>query len=741
MFERLGRFVVRRRVMVLVLTGIFLVAAGAIGGGVADRLSNGGFNDPDAESTVAADELRAEFNSQAPNLILLVTAKSGSVDDEATAAAGAQLTQQLAETEHVDQAFSYWTSQSPPLKSHDGTQALILATIPGTQDESQQAIKEVSPKFRDFENAELSVEVTGWAEVFRQMQETIEGDLVRAESIALPITMIALILVFGSLVAASLPLLIGIISIIGSFLILTIVAELTEVSIFALNLTTALGLGLAIDYSLFVVSRYREELRNGLDHEDAVVETVRTAGRTVAFSGLTVAISLSALLLFPMAFLRSFAYAGVGVVLLGAVASVTFLPALLAVLGHRVEKFKLFKREPKPVGEGFWHRIAMAVMKRPIPIATVVIVFLLLLGMPFLGAQPGQSDDRSLPEDISSRVALDTIRSEFDINSANSLSLVATDSGAPDEAEITAYATELSKVEGVYAVQALTGTYVGGAEALPPDDLSPRFANENGTWISVIPAVEAYSEEGEQLVADIRDVEAPFDIKVGGASAEVADSKEAIFDMAPIALAIIAVVTFILLFLMFGGLLVPVKAIVLNLLSLTATFGAVVWIFQDGNLSSFLDFTPTGILDVTTPILMFCIAFGLSMDYEVFLLSRIKEEHDRTGDNMMSVAVGLERTGRIVTAAALLLSIVFIAFATSGVSFIKMFGIGLTLAVVMDATLIRGTLVPAFMRLAGEANWWAPKWMQRIQQRLGFGESAGPKKPSPPEEPLPAAGA
>jgi RND superfamily putative drug exporter len=221
----------------------------------------------------------------------------------------------------------------------------------------------------------------------------------------------------------------------------------------------------------------------------------------------------------------------------------------------------------------------------------------------------------------------------------------------------------------------------------------------------------------------------------------VADSKEAIFDMAPIALAIIAVVTFILLFLMFGGLLVPVKAIVLNLLSLTATFGAVVWIFQDGNLSSFLDFTPTGILDVTTPILMFCIAFGLSMDYEVFLLSRIKEEHDRTGDNMMSVAVGLERTGRIVTAAALLLSIVFIAFATSGVSFIKMFGIGLTLAVVMDATLIRGTLVPAFMRLAGEANWWAPKWMQRIQQRLGFGESAGPKKPSPPEEPLPAAGA
>ncbi|MGH2752916.1 MAG: MMPL family transporter [Actinomycetota bacterium] len=741
MFERLGRFVVRRRVMVLVLTAIFLVGAGAVGGGVADRLSNGGFDDPDAEATAAADELRDGFGQQTPNLILLVTSKSGSVDDPATTRAGTALTEELAATEGVDQAFSYWSSEAPPLKSKDGSKALILATIPGSQDEVQQAITEVSPKFADRETGAISVEVTGFSEVFRQMQLTIEEDLIRAESIALPITLIALILVFGSLVAASLPLLIGVLSIVGSFLILTIISEMTEVSIFALNLTTALGLGLAIDYSLFVVSRYREELRNGLRHEDAVVETVRTAGRTVAFSGLTVAISLSALLVFPMAFLRSFAYAGVGVVLLGAIASVTFLPALLAVLGHRVDKFRLFKRDPKAVGEGFWHRMAMTVMRRPIPIATVVIIFLLLLGVPFLGAQPGQSDDRALPEGTSSRVALDTIRSEFQINSANALSVVAADTGTPNPGEIESYASALSEVEDVYAVQALTGTYVGGAEALPPDRTSQRFANDDGTWLSVIPAVEAYSEEGEQLVADVRAVDAPFDVNIGGPSAEVADSKDAIFERIPLAAAIIGIVTFILLFLMFGGLLVPVKAIVLNLLSLTATFGAVVWIFQDGNLSDILGFTPTGILDVTTPILMFCIAFGLSMDYEVFLLSRIKEEHDRTGDNMGSIAVGLEHTGRIVTAAALLLSIVFIAFATSGVTFIKMFGVGLTLAVVMDATLIRGTLVPAFMRLAGEANWWAPRWMRRIQQRLGFSETAGPAKERAPDEPLPAAGA
>jgi RND superfamily putative drug exporter len=288
--------------------------------------------------------------------------------------------------------------------------------------------------------------------------------------------------------------------------------------------------------------------------------------------------------------------------------------------------------------------------------------------------------------------------------------------------DIDAYATKLSTIPGVYAVQGLTGTYAGGKRVAPADDTSARFDGENGTWLSVIPGVEAYSAQAESMVKAIRATDAPFSVEVGGPSAEVVDSKTSIFHRVPLAAAIIAVLTFVLLFLMFGGVLVPIKAIILNLLSLTATFGAIVWIFQEGHFSGALDFTPIGIIDLTTPILMFCIAFGLSMDYEVFLLSRIKEEHDRTHDNVSSVAIGLEHTGRIVTAAALLLSIVFIAFATSGVTFIKMFGIGLTLAVVLDATLIRGTLVPAFMRLAGEANWWAPSWMRRIQERWGFSE-------------------
>jgi RND superfamily putative drug exporter len=346
------------------------------------------------------------------------------------------------------------------------------------------------------------------------------------------------------------------------------------------------------------------------------------------------------------------------------------------------------------------------------------------LGTPFFSVQWGQADDRSLPEDASSHQVSQQIREGFDVNSANSLSVVAPGAGA-GQVHIADYATRLSEVEGVFAVQSFSGTYANGRRVQGPDETSVRFANEDGgTWLSVIPAVEAFSDAGERFAKDVRAVPAPWDVQVAGPSAALVDTQDSIFSKVPLAGGLIAAATFVLLFLMFGSVLVPLKAIVLNMLSLTATFGALVWVFQDGNLSGILDFTPTGFLEVSTPILMFCIAFGLSMDYEVFLLSRVKEEYDRTGDNTASVALGLERTGRIVTAAALLLSIVFVATATSGVSIIKMFGIGLTLAVVADATLIRATLVPAFMRLAGRANWWAPGWLRRIHDRFGISESA-----------------
>ncbi|HEX7166572.1 MAG TPA: MMPL family transporter [Acidimicrobiales bacterium] len=740
MLTRLAIAVVRHRRRTLLLSLVAFIAFAAVGGGVAERLSSGGFEDPGAESTKAQKLVDDVFGAPTPNVVLLVTAKNGSVDDGATAAAGNALTQEIAAFDGVDQAASYWSlGNVPPLKSKTGDKALVLAHIAGDEDEVDARIEELSAHFTR-ETAVVTVGVGGFAEVFRQVGLTIEHDLARAEGVALPITLLLLVFVFGSAVAAGLPLAIGVVSVMGTFFVLFVISQVTQVSIFALNLTTALGLGLAIDYSLFVVSRFREELRKGREVADAVVRTVETAGRTVVFSALTVAASLAALLVFPLAFLRSFAYAGTAVVAVAAIASVVVLPAILASLGHRIDALSFRRRRnrtpeaqaaraARTEADGFWHRQALRVMRKPLAYAVSVTLLLVVLGLPFFHIRFGLPDDRVLPADLSSRQVQDTIRGDFSSQEAGAAEVVAMGIGDPSTrtGDIAAFATRLSSLDGVARVDAATGHYIGGQQVLPGGPQTARFAtNDRGgaTYFHVVPSVEPVSSEGERLVSAIRDLDGPFAVQVSGTSARLVDAKASIFGRIPLAAAIIGLITFAVLFLMFGSLLVPLKAVALNLLSLSATFGAMVWIFQDGHLAGALDFTPTGAIDTTTPILMFCIAFGLSMDYEVFLLSRIKEEHDRTGDNEHSVAVGLERTGRIVTAAAALLSVVFIAMGTSGVSFIKLFGIGLTMAVLMDATLIRATLVPAFMRLAGEANWWAPAPLRRFYERFGFSESA-----------------
>jgi putative drug exporter of the RND superfamily len=725
MLTALGRFVVRRRVAVLVASLLAMVLAGALGGGVAQHLSGGGFEDPRAESTEARQVLEREFGSRNPNVVLLVTSADGSVDSPAAAAAGAALTRELAAEAGITQAVSYWTLGSPPpLRSNDGDQALVLATIAGDEDEIAERIEVLSPRYTRADGA-ITVAVGGFAEVFRQVSTQIEHDLVRAELISLPIVLVLLILVFGSVVAASLPLGIGALAVVGTFLVLRVLASFTQVSIYALNLTTAMGMGLAIDYSLFVVSRYREEVRAGSDPADAIVRSVQTAGRTVIFSAVTVAVSLAAMLVFPLSFLRSFAYAGIAVVALAATGAVVVLPALLAVLGRRVDTLVLWRRPAKPEGAGFWHRMATTVMRRPASSAAAVILALVVLGAPFLGIEFGLPDDRVLPAAATSRQVQDTIRTDFTSNEASALTVIAT-GGAMERGAIERYAADLSRAPGAARVDALTGSYVAGQQVAPPNESSARFGAPAGTWFAVVPAVEPYSAAGEALVEAVRDVPAPVEVQVGGASAELVDSKASLFGRMPLALGLIALVTFVALFLMTGGLLVPLKAIVVNLLSLSATFGAMVWIFQEGHLSGVLDFTATGTIATTIPILMFCIAFGLSMDYEVFLLSRIKEEYDVSGDNQAAVALGLERTGRIVTAAAALLAVVFLAFAASHVTFIKLFGLGLALAVILDATLVRAVLVPAFMRLAGRANWWAPAPLRRVHARWGISEGDGP---------------
>jgi putative drug exporter of the RND superfamily len=737
MLHRLGVFAARRRWLVLVTGILALGLAGFFGGGLFDRVSGGGFEDPGAESARANAIVEDVFNAGNPNVVLLVSSE-GSVDDPASAKAGLALTNELAHESGVDQAFSYWTLGSPPsLRSDDGSQALVLGRIGGSEDVVDHRIEELAPHFTRTDGP-LTVEVGGQAQVFRQVSGQIEEDLARAESLTFPIVLVLLVLVFGSVIAAGLPLAIGVMAIVGTFLVLTIMTTFTDVSVYSINLTTMLGLGLGIDYALFVVSRYREELHAGLDRTAAVARTVETAGRTVLFSGLTVAASLAALLVFPQYFLKSFAYAGIAVVALSVVGALVFLPALLAALGPRIDKWMLWRRRPKAVGEGFWHRVAVYVMRRAALIAVAVVALLLFLGAPFLSAEFGLPDDRVLPADASSREVQDDIRNNFSTQEAGGLMVVARDVNDPAtlQSDVAGYALDLSRIDGVARVDALTGSYVRGERVARPTPLSRGFGKGDATWLSVVPSVEPVSPAGEELVEDVRAQESPFEVLVTGPSAELVDGKASIFDRVPLAAAIIAVVTFVLLFMMTGSVLVPVKAVVLNLLSLTATFGAMVWIFQEGHLSDVLNFTATGTLDTSSPILMFCIAFGLSMDYEVFLLSRIKEEHDRTGDNQASVAIGLEKTGRIVTAAAALIAVVFLAFATSEISFIKLFGVGLSLAVIMDATLIRATLVPAFMRLAGEANWWAPKPLRRLYERYGLKEAvptrAGATAPGPP---------
>jgi RND superfamily putative drug exporter len=721
--SRLGRFTVRHRKLVLAGTALFLIAAGVLGSRASDRLIPGGFEDPDSESARAARTLEREFDTSDPNLVLLVTADR-SVDDPAIAAAGQALTDELAAEPHVQQVVSYWSlGNVAPLRSGDGTQALIIGTIAGDDNMVHDRVEDLSPRYERRTDG-MRVDVGGYAEVFRFVNHQVEQDLVRAELIAFPVTLVLLVLVFGSVVAAGLPLAVGGLAIVGTLLLLLLVSMATDVSIFALNAATGMGLGLGIDYSLFVVSRYREELRRGLDPHAAVVRTVETAGRTIAFSALTLAISIAALLIFPLAFLRSFAYAGIGISLFAGLVTVVSLPALLAVIGRRVDSLRLWRRKARPDRPGIWHRVATVVMRRPVPVGTVVIVMLLALGAPFLHIEFGIPDDRVLPPGSEGRYVQDEIRANFTGNEAGALQVVAGDAGDPaaQTEDIDDYARALSRLPGASRVDAFTGVYVEGERVLEPGLVTDRFEGDGGTWLSVVPEGEPLSPEGERLARRVRGVTAPFDVDVAGQGAELADGKDALFARLPLALGWIALATFVLLFLMFGSVVVPIKAIVINVLSLSATFGAMVWIFQDGHLAEFLDFTPTGTLAASIPILVFCIAFGLSMDYELFLLSRIKEEHDRTGDNTASVALGLERTGRIVTAAAVLISVVFLAFATSGVTFIKLFGIGLAIAVLMDAFVIRATLVPAFMRLAGEANWWAPRPLRRLHDRFGLAE-------------------
>lgn len=711
---------------------------------VAKSLSPSGFSDPGSESAHASALLTGKFGQGDVQILILVSSDDG-IDSPRARDVGTEVVKRLDQDPHVTEVSSPWTA--PPaaaadLVSRDRTAGLIVAGITGTEAEQQTYARQISEDVSGDRDG-VSVRTGGTAMVNVQITEHSQRDLLVMESLAIPLSFLVLVWVFGGLVAAALPVAIGGMAILGALAVLRLVTLVTDVSIFALNLATAMGLALAIDYTLLMLSRYRDELAAGADRPDAIRRTVSTAGRTVLFSATTVALSMAAMVLFPMHFLKSFAYAGVATVAFAAAAAVVVTPAALMLLGDRLDALdvhrlarRILRRPeptPTPVQQRFWYRCATTVMRRALPLGLAVVVLLLVLGAPFLGVKWGFPDERVLPPSASSHQVGDQLRRDFADNTDTAVTVVVPDSAGLSPADLSAYAAELSRVPDVPAVSAPTGTFVDGARAGPPS--APAGEKDDSVFLTVASTAPLFSDASETQLDRLHAVAGPGgrEVLMTGTAQVNRDSVDAITSKLPIVLGLIAVIMFALLFLLTGSIVVPLKALVLNMLSLTAAFGALVWIFQDGHLSG-LGTTPTGTLVANMPVLLFCIAFGLSMDYEVFLVSRIREFWLETGDSDESVALGIAHTGRVITAAALIMSISFAALIAASVSFMRMFGLGLTLAVLVDATLVRMVLVPAFMHLMGGLNWWAPGWLRRVHERLGFTEapSVNPEV-TPPE--------
>lgn len=700
MSRRAGVFVTRRPGLVLFAALVFLALSVLFGAQATGRLKTQGYDDPRSESSRAA-RVAAERLGASPNLVVVAEAPGGSVDDPVARSEGEDLSRRLAAQPHVSAVTSYWTGGAAELRSRDGRAAMLVAHVDGEGEQLGARVERLSEELTapSTPYAALTVHVGGSALTDAELQDFAESDLKRAEAVVLPGTLILLVLAFGSVVAAALPLLIGVLAIAGTLLVLSVLGSVTDVSVFALNLTTALGLGLGIDYGLLIVSRFREELAAGYLPRTAAIRTVRTAGHTIAFSAATVSAALATLLVFPPYFLRSFAYAGIAVVAIAAVSAVTVLPALLALLGKRVNAWPVPWRRRARTGSGsrFWEGLARIVVRRPLLAALPVIGLLVLLAAPFAHAGFATPDDRALPTSAASRQTGDLVRDAFDMKGADALTVSVT--GTAPRAAREDYVRRLSALPQIAQVSEIA-------------QVSPVAGSEGGgpAQLSVVPRVDARSRAAQQLVHDVRETPAPAGTKVlvGGPSAVLVDAKDTVGDRIPLALALITVTTFLLLFGFTRSLLLPLKAIALNALSLTAVLGAMVWIFQTGHLSGLLGFTP-GPLSTTMPVLLFCILFGLSVDYEVFVLARIKEARDAGEDDTDSIVTGIARTGGIVTTAGALLAFTLLSFGSSQVSLLQFFGIGAGLGVLLDATLVRGVLVPALMRLAGGLNWWAPK--------------------------------
>lgn len=715
-FARLGFFVARHRWAVLISYIVSVVVVGVLGVQVFAAMKSEGFVDPNADSVRATAYLEDEFGATDPAVVLVIQTPTD-VDTDAPAATA--LLDEVAAVPNVDSVVSYWSTGAPQLRGEDGrtAQAFVFADVDA---DLEQIASDVVDGFTG-EQGELTVYAYGGQVIGDAFTEVISGDIARAEGVAVPLTIILLIFVLGSVVAAGLPFLVAIGTIMGSFFALYLVSRFTDVSIFSLNLVTGLGLALGIDYSLLIINRFREELSKGKTVPDAVAATVNSAGKTVFVSGITVAVVLSSLLLFPQYFLRSFAYAGIAVSVLAVVGALTAMPALLALLGPRINKLKVRRGDLTPKDDGGWARVARFVMRRPWPVFIASIAVLVVLAAPALGAVFGQVDDRALPASNPVTQAGDLLREQFPGNENAPYDVILIGAGSADE--VRAYAEEISRLDDIERVITPADIIVQGSVVAPNPDPTAWISGDDAR-VAAIGTVPPIDPAGEQLVADIRSIPAPAaEVLVGGVAASWADATSSILDRFWLIVVWLALATMIILFLYTGSVLIPIKAFLLNLLSLSAALGVLVWVFQDGRLMWLTgEYTVTGTIDMSTLVLVGVIAFALSMDYELFMLSRITEEHAAGKSTTDAVAFGLQRTGRIVTAAALLIAIVFAAFLTSGATNIKQLGFGVTVAILLDATIVRALLVPSFMRIAGKANWWAPPWLRRIHDRVGLQE-------------------
>ncbi len=706
MFDKLATFAYSNRRRVLMIAVIGAAIAGVFGAGVSNRLSPYGADDPATQSVQATNRFETATGRQIdPGVIALVS--SGDVRSPAARQRVESVTAELSAPPDVASVASFYTTHDPAMVARDGRSTYVLAYFKALSDKRlSDDAKLIESRF----SSQRDVKLGGSAIADAQVNTQVGNDLAHAELLALPFIFLLSLIFFRSVVASLLPPLLGGLAILGTFFLLRVVSTVTDLSVFALNLTTGLGLGLAIDYSLFLVSRYREEAaRDGFGLE-ALRRTLQTAGRTVLFSSVTVAVAVAALAIFPQRFLYSMGIAGAIVALLAATLALTVLPALLAVLGPRVNALSpprlrhAGERDARPARSGAWYRLAHFVTRRPAQVAAASAAVLIALGIPFTQIRFITADARVLPQSASAHQVQNALDTQFPPNRTTPLEVVA---GAPASSpEVRALVERVARLPDVSAV----------APARP--------AARETSLVQVAPVHGPLTDSTEQLVREVRAIRASYYLGVAGQTASYLDLEHSLGAHLPAVLAVVVAATLIVLFLMTGSVVLPLKAVVVNALSLSAVFGILVLIFQHGNLQGLLGYHSVGALDATQPILLFAIGFGLATDYGVFLLARIKEAHDAGAPNSEAVALGLERTGRIVTAAALLFAVAVGAFATSQIVFIKELGIGTALAVLLDASVIRALLVPSLMGLLGSANWWAPRPLRRLYERIGLREPA-----------------